>query len=107
MPAGDHAQLMNIRLSPEQIAALEAQHRQDRDRRVCDRIFCVLLAGLGWSTPIIAQFQFIHETTVLRHIADYLDMGKLISENGGSQKHLCSLNSAELICMLTIEIPCQ
>lgn len=58
MPAGDHAQLMNIRLSPEQIAALEAQHRQDRDRRVCDRFFCVLLAGQGWSTAMIAQFTY-------------------------------------------------
>ncbi|WP_391575284.1 helix-turn-helix domain-containing protein, partial [Serratia ficaria] len=66
---------MNIRLSPEQIAALEAQHRHSRDRRVCDRIRCVLLSAQGWSTTMIAQSQLIHETTVLRHIADYLDEG--------------------------------
>lgn len=95
---------MNIRLSPEQIAALEAQHRQCRDRRVCDRIRCVLLSAQGWSTTMIAQSQLIHETTVLRHIADYLDEGKLASENGGSQEHLSSAQSAELTCLLTDNI---
>lgn len=101
---GDHAQTMNIRLSPEQIAALEAQHRQSRDRRVCDRIRCVLLSAQGWSTAMIAQSQLIHETTVLLHIADYLDEGKLTSENGGSQEHLSSVHSAELVCMLTADV---
>lgn len=70
-------------LSPKQIAALEAQHRQSRDRRVCDRIRCVLLSAQGWSTAMIAHSQLIHETTVLRHIADYLDEDKLTSDNGG------------------------
>lgn len=95
---------MNIRLSSEQIAALEAQHRQSRDRRVCDRIRCVLLSAQGWSTAIIAQSQLIHETTVLRHIADYLDEDKLTSDNGGSQEHLSSVHSAELICLLTADV---
>ncbi|QZY97683.1 IS630 family transposase [Pantoea dispersa] len=95
---------MNIRLSPEQIAALEAQHRLSRDRRVCDRIRCVLLSAQGWSTAMIAQSQLIHETTVLRHIADYLHEDKLTSENGGSQEHLCSAHSAELICLLTADV---
>lgn len=104
MPSGDHAQTMNIRLSPEQISALEAQHRQSRDRRVCDRIRCVLLSAQGWSTAMIAQSQLIHETTVLRHIADYHDEEKLTSDNGGSQEHLCSAHSAELICLLTEDV---
>lgn len=104
MLSGDHAQTMNIKLSPEQIVALEAQHRQSRDRRVCDRIRCVLLSAQGWSTAMIAQSQLIHETTVLRHIADYLDEGKLTPENGGSQEHLCSAHSAELICLLTTDV---
>ena len=43
---------------------------------------------------MIAQSQLIHETTVLRHIADFLDEGKLTSENGGSQEHLSSVHSA-------------
>lgn len=89
---------MNVELSPEQIKALEALHRQSRD---CDRIRCVLLSAQGWSTTMIAQSQLIHVTTVLRHIADYLDEGKLTSENGGSQEHFSSAQSAELTCFLT------
>lgn len=95
---------MNIRLSLEQIAALKAQHRQSGDRRVCDRIRCVLLSAQGWSTATIAQSLLIQETTVLRHIADYLDEGKLTSENGDTQEHLSSALSAELICLLTDDV---
>lgn len=50
---------------------------------------------------MIPQSQLIHETTVLRHIADYLGDGKLTSENGGSQEHLSSEQSAELKQYLT------
>lgn len=53
---------------------------------------------------MIAQSQLIHETTVLRHIAEYLDADKLTSDNGGSQEHLSSVHSAELICLLTADI---
>ncbi len=53
---------------------------------------------------MIARSQLIHETTVLRHIADYIDEGKLTSDNGGSQEHLCSAHSAELICLLTADV---
>lgn len=104
MLSGDHAQTMNIRLSPEQIAALEDQHRLSRDRRVCDRICCERLSAQGWSTAMIAHSQLIHETTIMRHIADYLDEGKLTSENGGSQEHLSSAHSSELICLLTDDV---
>ena len=104
MQSGDHAQTMNISLSPEQIAALKAQHRQSGDRRVCDRIRCVLLSAQGWSTATIAQSLLIQENTVLRHIADYLDKGKLTSENGDTQEHLSSALSAELICLLTDDV---
>lgn len=104
MPSGDHAQTMNIRLSPEEISVPEAQHRQRRDRRVGDRIRCVLLSAQGWLTAMIAQLQLSHETTFLRHIAGYLDGGKLTSENGGSQKHLSSAHSAELMCLLRADV---
>lgn len=92
---------MNIELTIEQKRALEAQHRKCRDRRVCDRIRCVLLSAQGWSAAVIAQSQLIHETTVLRHIADYLGDGKLAPKNGGSQEHLSSEQSAELKQHLT------
>ncbi|HEP0305787.1 hypothetical protein AB6F89_09140 [Providencia hangzhouensis] len=50
---------------------------------------------------MIAQSQLIHETIVLRHIADYLGDGKLTPKNGGSQGHLSSEQSAELEQYLT------
>ena len=34
---------------------------------------------------MIAQSQLIHETTVLRHIKDSLQLNKLKPENGGSE----------------------
>ncbi len=92
---------MNIELTIEQIRALEALHSKCRDRGGCDRIRCLLLPTQGWSTAIIAQSQLIHETTVFRHIVDYLGDGKLTPKNGGSQEHLSSEQNAELKQYLT------
>lgn len=61
---------MNIKLTVEQKRALEAQHRKCRDRRICDRIRCVLFSAEGWSTHLIAQSQRIDEMTVRRHLND-------------------------------------
>ncbi|WP_446919771.1 helix-turn-helix domain-containing protein [Klebsiella pneumoniae] len=92
---------MKVELTPADIAALEAKHRQNRDRRVCDRIRCVLLSAQGWPTAMIAQSQLIHETTVLRHLTDYLSTGKMSSDNGGSLEYLNAGQSAELRHLLT------
>ncbi|WP_447088537.1 IS630 family transposase (plasmid) [Enterobacter asburiae] len=95
---------MSIELTTEQKRELEDMHRNSRDHRVRDRIRCVLLSAQGWSTSMIAQSQLIHETTVLRHIADYLESAKLTSENGGSQSHLSEAQAAELIVHLTVNL---
>lgn len=50
---------------------------------------------------MIAQSQRIHETTVLRHISDYLRSEKLAPENGGSDSHLSEAQTAELTEYLT------
>jgi transposase len=95
---------MNIELSSEQKRALEALHRKCRDHRVRDRIRCVLLSAEGWSTRMIAQSQRIDETTVRRHLQDWLDEEKLKPENGGSQSHLNEAQTAELISHLTTHL---
>lgn len=64
---------MNVELSPEQKCALEAQHRKCHDRRVCDKIRCVLLSAEGWSVRMIAQSQRIDEAIVRRHLHDWLN----------------------------------
>lgn len=64
----------------------------------------MLLSTQGWSTVTITKSQLIHETTVLRHIADYLDGDKLTSANGGPQEHLSAEHSEDLICLMTADV---
>lgn len=92
---------MKIELTAEQKIALGVQHRQTRDRRICDRIRCVLLSSEGWSAAMIAKSQLIDETTVRRHLNDWLSEQKLKPENGGSQGLLSKTQTAELITYLT------
>ena len=88
---------MNIELSNQKKKQLERMHDSSRDRRVCDRIKAVLLASEGWSVLMISQALRIHQTTVIRHINDYLQSEKLKPENGGSQS---KLNAAETMALI-------
>ena len=92
---------MKIHLTDDQKKQLETQHAQARDGRLRDRIKAVLLTSEGWSTVMISQALRIHESTVLRHLADYTLSDKLKPENGGSQSHLSAKQTAELITHLT------
>lgn len=97
----DHADCMNVKLTTEQKIALEELQRQSRDHHVRDRVRCVLLSSEGWSTAMIAQSQRIHETTVRRHLNDWLNEQKLGPENGGSQSHLSEEQTQKLRVHLT------
>ena len=92
---------MNVELTTEQKIALEELQRQSRDHHVRDRVRCVLLSSEGWSTAMIAQSQRIHETTVRRHLNDWLNEQKLIPENGGSQSHLSEEQTQKMRVHLT------
>lgn len=92
---------MKITLTKEQKQALDYQHDKTRDGRVRDRIKAVLLASEGWSTTMISQALRIHETTVLRHLQDYVQSEKLKPENGGSSSRLSSSQTMALIEHLT------
>jgi transposase len=50
---------------------------------------------------MIAKSQLIDETTVRRHLNDWLNEEKLKPENGGTQSHLSETQTAELIAYLT------
>ena len=93
--------LMKIHLTSKQRTALKILYKHNRDSRVRDRIRCILLADDGWSAATIATSLLIDETTVRRHINDWLKEQKLASENGGSDSHLSEMQSAELIEYLT------
>ena len=88
---------MKIILTPEQKQQLEQMHDTECDSRVCDRIKAVLLASEGWSQVMISQALRIHESTVARHLSDYVLSEKLKPENGGSQSRLSETQTMQLI----------
>lgn len=88
---------MKIELPNQKKKQLERMHNSSRDRRVCDRIKAVLLASEGCSVSMISQALRIHQTTVTRHINDYLQSEKLIPGNGGSQSKLNATETMTLI----------
>jgi len=63
--------IKRITLSLEEKSQLERRHKACRDKRECDRIN-VLLCCEGWTVPMISQALRIHETSVSRHINDYI-----------------------------------
>ena len=91
---------MNIELTQEQKIELETQHRQERDRKVGDRIKAILLSSEGWNQSQIAQALRIHETTVATHIKEYLNQKKLNNESGGSSSKMTPEQTVELITHL-------
>ena len=93
---------MKIVLSIKEKEELEIQHSKERDRRVADRIKAVLLYAEGWAQKQIAQALRIRYETVQDHLNDYKNSKKLKPENGGSQSHLTSFQTAELISHLEI-----
>ncbi|WP_083600912.1 IS630 family transposase, partial [Xenorhabdus thuongxuanensis] len=95
---------MKIHLTPEQKRALELMHDTTRDSRVCDRIKAVLLASEGWTAQMIAQALRIHESTVSRHLKDFIAQEKLTPENGGSESRLSAEQTADLIEYLTANL---
>ncbi|HFB65579.1 MAG TPA: hypothetical protein ENJ60_08585 [Aeromonadales bacterium] len=86
--------MRKIKLSNDQRVNLEHLHANTRDSRICDRIKAVLLRSENWPTPMIVQALRLHETTVIRHINDFLEKEKLKPENGGSHSYL-SMNETE------------
>lgn len=73
---------------PQQKQQFEEIHDSTRDGQVRDRIKAVLLVFEGWSQVMISQALRIHESTIARHLRDYVLSEKLKPENGGSQSRL-------------------
>lgn len=88
---------MKIFISDLQKAELERLHDTSRNKRVCDRIKAILLASEGWSSVMIAQALRLHQTTVDHHIHEFMNKGKLKSENGGSDSKLSAEQTSLLI----------
>jgi transposase len=89
-----------FKLTVKEKEILEQRHNGCRDGKERDRIKAVLLRSEGWTIPMIAQALRIHESTVARHINDYLD-GKLNIASGGSNSMLNEVQTNALLQHLT------
>jgi transposase len=79
---------------------LKAQHRKERDKRICDRIKAILLYDKGWSIPTIAEALFLSDDAIREHILEYKKSKKLVPENGGSTEKLSSEQTERLLIHL-------
>lgn len=89
--------MFEFSLTPEQKSDLERLHANTRDGRVRDRIKAVLLRSEGWAISLIAQALRKSESSISRHLDDYLQKEKLKPENGGSESHLNDEQTEQLI----------
>ena len=93
--------MQRVSLTPKEKLSLESQHNNCRDGRQRDRIKVVLLRSEGWNASMIAQALRLHETSVSRHLDQYLNSQKLMPENGGSQSYLNDEQTHQLVEHLT------
>src|SRR5271156_6266531 len=88
--------LSMIFLSDAERAQLRAQHKWERDKRICDRIKAVLLYDKGWSIAAIAEALLLSDDAIREHINEYRESKKLKPENGGSAEKLSIEQSMQL-----------
>ena len=88
--------LSMIFLSDAERIQLRAQHKRERDKRICDRIKAVLLYDKGWSIAAIAEALLLSEDAIREHINEYKESKKLKPENGGSTEKLSIEQSEQL-----------
>src|SRR4030065_481215 len=88
--------LSMIFLSDAERAQLRAQHKQERDKRICDRIKAVLLYDKGWTIAAIAKARLLSEDAIREHITQYREFKKVKPENGGASEKLSIEQSEQL-----------
>lgn len=76
---------------------LRAQHKRERDKRVCDRIKAILLTDEGWTPQQIAKVLLISDQAVRDHVHDYQTSHKLKPDGGGSEGKLSEEQSKKLV----------
>ena len=87
---------MNKILTAEERNHLVQQHRRERDKKICDRIKAVLAYDDGYTYSEIAKILLLEDTTVSRHVGDYLNTKKLNLASGGSESKLTEQETQEL-----------
>lgn len=89
--------LMSNFLSQTERETLQAQHKKERDKRICDRIKAILLCDEGWTIPQIAHILLLSDEAIRQHILDYKSLHKLKPENGGSVSKLSHQQTSKLL----------
>ncbi|MBF0218340.1 MAG: IS630 family transposase [Gammaproteobacteria bacterium] len=90
----------NLELNMTEKSALEQQHKTCRDGKERDRIKALLLRSEGWQLAQIAQALRLHESTIARHIDDFIDHKKCSNSSGGSFSKLTQTQTEELVAHL-------
>jgi transposase len=65
----------DFQLTPEQLAALRALHKKQRDRKKADRLKAIVLLGTGWSVAQVAEVLLVDETTIYHWYEKYQQGG--------------------------------
>lgn len=89
--------MYEINLTEDEKLSLESRHKKCRDSIESDRIKAILLRSESWSTSDIAQALRIHESTVTRHVKEYISNQKVRFFKGGSNSLLSEEQRQELI----------
>ena len=96
--------MSKIKLSLEKIQALKVQHKKERDGRIRDRIKAVLLIDAGYSYEKAAEILLLDDSTIRRHIEEYIASEKLLNNNKGSDSKLNKAQAEELIAHLQANV---
>lgn len=81
---------------------LRLRHRQDRDRRICDRIKAVLMYDDGYNITEISKVLLLSDEAIRKHLIDYHSHSKLTTENGGNYSKLTHEQEQQLIAHLEV-----
>jgi transposase len=92
--------MKRLYLTPEEKTHLEQLHQACENRKEGDRIKAILLRSEGWTVPQISQALRLHNSTIIKHVEEYKQTGKLQNKSGGSESHLTDKQTQELIAHL-------
>lgn len=90
---------MNFKLEQDEIKTLEALHKKIKDKRIADRIKCVVALSKGFSFQQIEEILLIDERTARRYFEIYKEKkedGLLILNYKGRAGKLTSIQEEEL-----------
>ena len=96
--------MLEIKLNPEKVHELKAQHKKEQNGRNRDRIKAVLLINAGYSYERTAEILLLDDSTIRRHIEEYLASKKLLNNNKGSKSKLNKVQANQLITYLQTNV---